>query len=93
MTEVDDKETGMAVAADANREILEEFRRIALSLPMYEVSIREVRDEAIAQGVEFIPGNWMGSVFKTSDWEWSGKFVATNHVKSHCHMVRSWIRR
>lgn len=54
-----------------------------------EISIEEVRLAMDESGISYDPGNWMGSVFKSDEWEPVG-FKPSNHKGGHCRIVRTW---
>lgn len=86
--ELHKKAWGMEASANANESLVSRAREHALFLARMngEVSIDDVRDSM--PGVEF--GNWAGSVFKSKDFVFTGKWLASRHKGSHARPVRVW---
>lgn len=86
------KREGMARAANKNSGILDEARRIAVELGIKggDVNIDDVREEMAERGIEFVPGNWLGSVFKGKCWS-CVCFRFSRHEGGHAHTIRAWI--
>ena len=87
------KQIGMNLSANKHSEILDTFRCLARNCPNDEVDIDDVRRLAEDLGRVYTPGNWLGSVFSRSEWEWTGKVRASSHPGSHGRMIKIWRRR
>ena len=88
------KQIGMNFAAEKHRVILDTFRRIAMHFVVKDkVTIDDVREVAEELGYSYEPGNWLGSVFMRSEWEWTGEVRASTHSGSHGRMVKVWRRK
>ena len=85
------KATGKTLAADRNPEMLETFRRIARELGQDgdEVDIDNVRERAEQEGIQYTPGNWMGSVFNEPCWQFI-RFRRATHASAHARPVGVW---
>lgn len=35
-------------------------------------------------------GNAAGSIFKSKEWEWTGRFVKSKRASNHARMIREW---
>ena len=93
-TEQEAKQIGMNFAAEKHRVILDTFRRIAMHFVVKDtVDIDDVRRVAEELGYSYEPGNWLGSVFTTKEWEWTGEVKASTHPGSHGRMIKVWRRR
>lgn len=99
MSQLELKNRGMSLAANANKQWLEKARKIALEVAQEkeEISIEDVRLRWIG---EFPYGNWCGSVFKNGFWEpvlftlpdgsKQQKTITTVHADGHCRRVSLW---
>lgn len=88
------KQQGMKQAANHHNDILLHFQSLALLLSIYyeSVTVDDVRKLATLRGIEFTPGNWMGSVFSGKDWIWTGEMRKAKHVGSRSRMIKVWKR-
>ncbi len=93
MNEQEKKRRGMDLAAGKNDALLQLFRKMAIALSKdgEPVSIEDVRAIAEVEGLEYTPGNWMGSVFKGDNWKPYG-WIPCRHRESHGRHVRTWVR-
>lgn len=93
--EMEKKEVGMKLAADRCPEMLSLFRTIAniLADTFPEQTIDDVRKYADLKGIKYIPGPWIGSVYKGDKWETDGRTVPATHVGSHGRRVLVWHRK
>lgn len=88
------KQIGMNFAAEKHSDMLETFRRIAKHFIVKDtVDIDDVRRVAEELGYNYAPGNWLGSVFTTKDWMWTGEVKASTHQGSHGRMIKVWRRK
>ena len=89
------KRTGMKRAVAKNPEILSLFRTMALILAdnFPVVTIDDVRKYADMKNVQYVPGNWMGSIFTGDGWEWTGEVKPSTHEGSHGRLVKVWRRK
>lgn len=91
-SELFNKEKGMKLAADANRQWLEKARELAIKIgknPLNRevgTSIEQVRC-FWKHDVPF--GNWAGSIFKDGNWEHLG-YRQARHEGSHGRIVKTW---
>jgi len=86
------KDHGMSLAAERNIVMLQEARSIAkwLSNLYGEISIDDVRAHSEKHDLKIdFSGNWVGSVFKESCWQFVG-FRKATHKNSHARMIRVW---
>lgn len=85
------KERGKAVAAAKNNPMLETFQQVARALGRERgaVNIDDVRAEVERRGIEYTPGNWMGSIFPASEWLPAGTMTST-HRGGHGRLIRVW---
>lgn len=87
------KERGMDLAAAKNAGMLDAARRIAVTLASARgaepISIEDVRNGMKIWGYPFVPGNWMGSVFRGPRWRYVGMRKAS-HKGSHARRVGLW---
>lgn len=82
------KETGMKLAAERNAVSLRAARAIAVYIAEEkgEVSMNDVRERL----PDLPSGNYLGSVFKGKDWEFTGRWIEAKHESSHARSVRVW---
>lgn len=85
------KQTGMNLAARKNYLVLEIARDVArlIARKGLAISIEDVRLQMESLGINYRPGNWMGSVFKGYEWEPVG-WTRSEHKGGHARMVRTW---
>ena len=74
------KRIGMGRAADVQFELLQTARAIGR-----EVAIR--RGEGTTDDV----GHAAGSIFKSKEFEWSGRFKNSERISNHSRLLRVWI--
>lgn len=82
------KTQGMDLAAQKNKVALMAAKEMAVYLAEKngQVSIEDVRE-----ALPHLPvGNWMGSVFKGSIWDFTGEWEVARHKGSHGRPVRVW---
>jgi len=86
---------GIARAKKAHSDVLLEARRLArqeaLRRATREVTIDSVMYLLIQRGYESEDlGNAAGSVFKTSEWEFTGRWVKSTRTSNHSRSIRVW---
>lgn len=90
--EVAAKEAGIAAATEGNESVLELAREIAVEFakrdPDRETSSAEVGIELKRRG--YAIGNWMGALFRTDQWEFTGRFKQNYRDGTHAREVRVW---
>lgn len=90
----DRKEKGSALAAVANRKLLDQARQIALSLGRKYTTtdadyvLKAMEKLGIDLSTETSP-NWRGSIFRTKDWQAHG-FRKSSRKSRHAGMIRVW---
>ena len=94
LAEREAKERGMELAASHADDLLFIARDIALhhAAAFGVVTIEDVRsglDRALGSGC-WLPGNWMGSVFRGTRFVPTGGMVQTRHKGGHARLVREW---
>lgn len=77
---------GMGLAAAKRNADLAEARLYLVKLAQ-GINCREVTAEHAAQ---FNLGNAAGSLFKTEEWEWTGRFKESTVPSRHNGMIRVW---
>lgn len=86
------KEHGMSLAASNKRAQLEfarsVAREIAMNSPLRECYIDPVQKVCIERGISL--GNAAGSVFKSPEWTFTGKFVRSSRISNHASIRRVW---
>lgn len=87
------KQEGMARAADNRAVLLEMARGFAHQHALLHgtVTADDVARQMAVHG--FSPsalGPAAGSLFKTSEWEWTGEYVKSIRVSNHSRMIRVW---
>jgi len=87
------KQIGMDFAALKNSRILEIFRTLARECRKDTVDIDDVRMMAEKERILYSPGNWLGSVFTSKEWRWTGEVRASSHPGSHGRMIKVWRHR
>lgn len=86
------RDFGMALAADSNEKALAMFRDVAVFIAERQdepISIADVRAHIGRMGYRYTPGNWLGSLFKTNEWEPVG-YTQVTHKGGHARTVRTW---
>ena len=83
------RDQGIRQVAENNAEFLEIARNIARSLAELRIEITsdDVRRNCPIEPLH--PNAW-GAVFKTKEWEWTGKFRQSRVVSRHGGMQRVW---
>lgn len=88
------KEFGIELACSANQDYLILARKVAVNFARtsieHEISIDDVRSELIRIKPDIVFGPWMGGVFRTPDWEFTGKFVKATHKGCHARPISVW---
>jgi hypothetical protein len=87
------KDAGMALAAASREAILEVARERArfVAREHGEVSMDDVAAALVVSGYDPADlGNAAGSVFRGSEWVWTGRFVRSSRVASHSNLLRVW---
>ena len=81
------KYRGQFLSAVANKQWLEEARRLSLLIGKERgyCSVEDIREI----WPEMPCGNWIGSIFKTSDWEFE-KYIICTHPAGHARPVTLW---
>lgn len=81
------KREGMALAAEHHQGWLAQARRqavqVALANPNRTCSVNDL----ILPGPA---GNWVGSIFKGGEWEFTGMRVRADRPESHAREVKVW---
>lgn len=91
--EADKKYRGMELAAVNNAARLATVRAVARRVARDgdgTADVERVRAACAADGHVFPWGNWAGSIFKTEEWTFDGRWVAALHPGGHARMVRVW---
>ena len=86
------KDAGMTKAADARHQLLTHAQAIArrISLDFGNVTSDDVASVMELCNLRYEDlGNAAGSVFRT-DFEWTGKVVASLRVSTHGRMIKVW---
>ena len=86
------RETGMARAALAHLEDLVIARGIAREIacasPTQTCDADQVQRVLLEKGIKL--GNAAGSLFKGTEWEWTGEIRNSIRITNHARMVRVW---
>jgi len=93
--EVRAKVRGQARAESAHYRDVQLAREIARELYLaagLPISADDVRVRMLARFPDTIFGNWMGSVFRGSEWRAVG-FVNSKTTGSHANLLRTWALR
>lgn len=83
------KERGMALAADAAPALLDRARSYARSLGRGSVTADDVSEWLEQQGLPDL-GPAAGSLFRGSEWEFTGRFVQSTRKTNHARLLRVW---
>ena len=86
------KDAGMTKAADARHQLLTHAQAIARRIAdnLGNVTSDDVASVMQQRGLRYEDlGNAAGSVFRT-DFEWTGKVVASVRVSTHGRMIKVW---
>lgn len=86
------KKVGMDSAARSSRELLFMARLVAVELGRRngETDCDEVCQELSRQGFPDCLGPAAGSIFKTEDWQFTGRFRKSSRVSNHSRLIRIW---
>ncbi|NIN68083.1 MAG: hypothetical protein GTO63_25930 [Anaerolineae bacterium] len=89
------KEEGKARAAKAKNPLLVMAQKlaveIALSRPSRHISADDVQEALSKQGVSVHAlGNAAGSIFRGSQWKWTGQWVYSGRAHAHRNPLRVW---
>ena len=89
--EISKRDEGIQAAACKNYEMLMAFREIADRLSRERpITICDVREEADRMLFFYVPGNWLGAIFKEKKWAAFG-YVKSRYPCSHARLVTRWI--
>ena len=88
------RDAGMTAAANCNAAMLDYCRQAA----KYIAGLRPdklccsewVRERVEKQRPHWRFGNWFGSLFKTGEWEKTGKRIQVSHKGGHAREVNVW---
>jgi hypothetical protein len=86
------KDAGMALAAENNREVLEQARHIAriLCLVQGEITADDVgREMSRKHGITTM-GPTAGSIFRSGDFYWTGKRRMSTRISNHRRELKVW---
>ena len=91
----DRKRIGMARAAVNRNVLLDKAREIARFLAQRdgETNADAVSQELMQRGYPDCIGPAAGSIFKTSEWVFTGRFVNSTRVTNHSRLLRVWALR
>ena len=85
---------GMTVAADNAKEQLSLARKVARSIALRRKDRTATADDVgrVLKEVYALDtlGPAAGSLFKTGDWEWTGRFAKSKRVTNHSRLLRVW---
>jgi hypothetical protein len=86
------KRTGMGRAADVQYELLQIAREIAVEVAVKrgEVTTDDVGRELKRRGLPDCLGHAAGSIFKTKEFVWSGRFKKSARISNHSRLLRVW---
>lgn len=88
------KSYGMTRAADRYPDLLNQARDAAKYLahidPNGETNADEVGEELARRGYPDCLGAAAGSIFKTKEWRFTGRFVNSKRVSNHSRLLRVW---
>lgn len=86
--------SGMEMAADNAKEYLSLARKVAAQIARGRFD-RCVTADCVGRvmktdhGLDSL-GPAAGSLFKTGDWEWTGKFRKSKRITNHSRLLREW---
>ena len=85
---------GMEIAADNRQQLLELARNIAKTIAISNPSRTCTADKVgrilkEQYGIDTL-GPAAGSLFKTSDWEFTGQFIKSKRITNHARLLRVW---
>lgn len=87
------KEKGMALAADANVDLLRIARDIAKQIAKRRLGLcnaDEVGRELKRRGIADSLGPAAGALFKGKEWEWTGKRIKSSRITNHGRELKVW---
>ena len=93
--EIRAKRRGQARAESAHYRDMHLAREIAREIYLtagFPISADDVRARMLARFPDTVFGNWMGSVFRDSEWRAVG-FVNSKTAGSHANLLRTWALR
>tara|TARA_R110000744_G_scaffold66022_1_gene134963 strand:- start:4302 stop:4622 length:321 start_codon:yes stop_codon:yes gene_type:complete len=87
------KRIGMGRAADVQFELLQTARAIGreVAIRRGEVTTDDVGQELKRRGLPDCLGHAAGSIFKSKEFEWSGRFKNSERISNHSRLLRVWI--
>ncbi len=86
-------EVGIAVAAENNASLLITAREIArrIAIERGEVTADDVQERLMLLGHRSDAlGNAAGSIFKTREWQYTGRTVNSVRINAHSRLIRVW---
>jgi len=91
----DRKRIGMTRAAVNRNVLLDKAREIARFLAQRdgETNSDAVSQELMQRGYPDCIGPAAGSIFKTRDWVFTGRFVNSTRITNHSRLLRVWALR
>jgi len=91
------KRDGMLRAAASRKLMLLDAQRVAIILAMRdgEVNADDVVQWYANHAIDLTAklGNAMGSLFRGSEWQWTGKFIKSARLHAHSNLLRVWCLR
>lgn len=91
----DRKRIGMTRAAVNRNVLLDKAREIARFLAQRdgETNSDAVSQELMQRGYPDCIGPAAGSIFKTSEWVFTGRFINSTRITNHSRLLRVWALR
>lgn len=85
------KQQGMDLAVQNRADLLHIARQIAVEIGQQSqyVTADDVGRRLKSMGIDSI-GPAAGSIFKTDDWEFTGRYKKSARVSNHSRMLRVW---
>lgn len=89
-----EKQRGMSLAIQSKSELLEYARAVAVKLSQRygEVTADDVNEELAAEGITFL-GCAAGSLFRSKEFYFTGRWRKSTRVSNHARMNRIWALR
>lgn len=87
------KDSGMSRAANAKRELLEIAKRLAREIARQAgtCNMDQVNQRLLSEGHDCNDlGNAAGSVFKGSEWVFTGQRIKSSKVAAHAREIKVW---
>lgn len=86
------KEQGMELAAMSNQQLLQRAREVAhdLLLRKEAITVDDVRLGMGLQAGKQNRQNWMGAIFRASDFAWTGQYRKSASPHNHAAEVKVW---